>query len=146
MFNFLIPTAIFSFGGYFLYKVFELYGMRNERKTIIDRLDADGLNEYVKRMPIGVGGGNVKAEEYEPKKQIPARWALRLGLLIIGFGAGLVLGSFLATDMHLGTKEFVYNPSKQFEAMYVACVCICTGVGLLLSFVIETLMAKRCED
>lgn len=146
MFDFLIPTAIFGFVGYFLYKLFELYGMRNERKTIIDRLDANGLVEYVKRMPIGVSSGGSHPVPSEPQKQVPARWALRLGLLIIGFGTGLVLGSFLATDMHFGTKEFVYNPSEQFEAMYVACVCICTGVGLLLSFVIETLMAKKYED
>ena len=30
--DFLIPVAIFGFGGYFLYKLFELYAMRNERK------------------------------------------------------------------------------------------------------------------
>ena len=143
MFGFLIPVSIFGFGGYFLYKLFELYGMRSERKTIIERLDASDLPEYVKRMPIGVGGGNVKAEESEPKKQIVAKWPLRIGLLIVGFGAGIVLGSFLASDIHFGTKEFVYNPSEQFEAVYMACVCICTGVGLLLSFIIETRMSKN---
>ena len=84
MLEFMIPLSIFGFGGYFAYKLFELYGMRSERKTIIERLDAAGLNEYVKRMPIGVGGGNVRAEGYEPKKQIPARWVLRWGLLALG--------------------------------------------------------------
>lgn len=143
MFEFLIPVSIFGFGGYFLYKLFELYGMRSERKTIIERLEASDLLEYVKRMPIGVGGGNVKAEESEPKKQIVAKWPLRIGLLIVGFGAGIVLGSFLASDIHFGTKEFVYNPSEQFEAVYMACVCICTGLGLLLSFIIETKMSKK---
>lgn len=143
MFEFLIPVSIFGFGGYFLYKLFELYGMRSERKTIIERLEASDLLEYVKRMPIGVGGGNVKAEESEPKKQIVAKWPLRVGLLIVGFGAGIVLGSFLASDIHFGTKEFVYNPTEQFEAVYMACVCICTGVGLLLSFIIETIMSKN---
>lgn len=143
MFEFLIPVSIFGFGGYFLYKLFELYGMRSERKTIIERLEASDLLEYVKRMPIGVGGGNVKAEEYESKKQIVAKWPLRIGLLIVGFGAGIVLGSFLASDIHFGTKEFVYNPSEQFEAVYMACVCICTGLGLLLSFIIETKMSKK---
>lgn len=143
MFEFLIPVSIFGFGGYFLYKLFELYGMRSERKTIIERLEASDLLEYVKRMPIGVGGGNVKAEESEPKKQIVAKWPLRIGLLIVGFGAGIVLGSFLALAMNFKSKEFVYNPSEQFEAVYMACVCICTGLGLLLSFIIETKMSKK---
>ncbi len=143
MFEFLIPVSIFGFGGYFLYKLCELYGMRSERKTIIDRLEASDLLEYVKRMPIGVGGGNVKAEESESQKQIPARWTLRCALLIIGFGVGVVLGNFLALSMNFKSKEFVYNPSEQFESVYLACVCICTGLGLLLSFIIETKMSKK---
>ena len=143
MFEFLIPVSIFGFGGYFLYKLFELYGMRSERKTIIERLEASDLLEYVKRMPIGVGGGNVKAEESESQKQIPARWTLRCALLIIGFGVGVVLGNFLALAMNFKSKEFVYNPTVQFEAVYMACVCICTGLGLLLSFIIETKMSKK---
>ena len=143
MFEFLIPVSIFGFGGYFVYKIFELYGMRDERKTIIERLEASDLLDYVKRMPIGVGGGNVKAEESEPQKQIPARWTLRCALLIIGFGAGVVLGNFLALAMNFKSKQYVYNPTEQFEAVYMACVCICTGLGLLLSFIIETIMSKK---
>ena len=143
MFEFMIPLSIFGFGGYFAYKLCELYGMRSERKTIIDRLEASDLLDYVKRMPIGVGGGNVKAEESEPQKQIPARWTLRCALLIIGFGVGVVLGNFLALSMNFKSKEFVYSPSTQFENVNLACVCICTGLGLLLSFIIETKMSKK---
>ena len=143
MFEFMIPLSIFGFGGYFVYKLCELYGMRSERKTIIDRLEASDLLEYVKRMPIGVGGGNVKVEESEPQKQIPARWTLRCALLIIGFGVGVVLGNFLALAMNFKSKQYVYNPTEQFEAVYMACVCICTGLGLLLSFIIETKMSKK---
>ena len=143
MFEFMIPLSIFGFGGYFVYKIFELYGMRDERKTIIERLEASDLLDYVKRMPIGVGGGNVKAEESEPQKQIPARWTLRCALLIIGFGVGVVLGNFLALSMNFKSKEFVYSPSTQFENVNLACVCICTGLGLLLSFIIETKMSKK---
>lgn len=143
MFEFMIPLSIFGFGGYFVYKIFELYGMRDERKTIIERLESSDLVEYVKRMPIGVGSGNVKAEESESQKHIPARWTLRCALLIIGFGVGVVLGNFLALAMNFKSKEFVYSPSTQFENVNLACVCICTGLGLLLSFIIETKMSKK---
>lgn len=143
MFDFLIPLSIFGFGGYFVYKIFELYGMRDERKTIIERLESSDLVEYVKRMPIGVGGGNPKSAECGSQKQTPARWTLRWALLIIGFGAGVVLGNYLTSDMSFGSKEFLYNPAKQFENVYLACVCICTGLGLLLSFIIETIMSKK---
>ena len=143
MFEFLIPVSIFGFGGYFVYKLCELYGMRSERKTIIDRLESSDLVEYVKRMPIGVGGGNPKSAECESQKQTPARWTLRCALLIIGFGVGVVLGNFLALAMNFKSKQYVYNPTEQFEAVYLACVCICTGLGLLLSFIIETKMSKK---
>ena len=148
MFDFLIPVAIFGFGGYFLYKIFELYGMRGERKSIIERLDAAGLTEYVKRMPIGVGGGNKKAEACEQKKQFPARWLLRVGLLIIGFGVGIVWGNSIASHLrfNLNGGSYTYNPSEQFEAVWVACTCICTGIGLLLSFIIETTIAKMSKE
>ncbi|MBR5139031.1 MAG: hypothetical protein IKV12_05725 [Alistipes sp.] len=147
MFDFIIPVAIFGFGGYFLYKIFELYGMRGERKTIIERLDATGLTEYVKRMPIGVGGGNKKAEACEQKKQFPARWLLRVGLLVIGFGVGVVMGNYLAMDLKFNPgNEYTYNPTTQFEAVWVACTCICTGIGLLLSFIIETIIAKMSKE
>lgn len=148
MFDFFIPVAIFGFGGYFLYKIFELYGMRNERKTIIERLDAAGLIEYAKRMPLGVGGGNAKAEECDPQKQFPARWLLRVSLLIIGFGVGIVLGNNIAAHLrfNLNGGSYTYNPSEQFEAVWIACTCICTGIGLLLSFIIETIITKRSKE
>ena len=104
--DFLIPVAIFGFGGYFLYKLFELYAMRNERKTIIERLDANGLVEYVKRMPIGVSSGGSHPVSSEPQKQVPARWVLRWGLLILGLGVGLfVAWCFSTQKLHKG----VYN-------------------------------------
>ena len=145
MFDFFIPVAIFGFGGYFLYKIFELYGMRGERKSIIERLDAAGLTEYVKRMPIGIGVSNV--EEDKPIKQLPARWLLRVGLLVIGFGVGVVMGNYLGMDLKFNPgNEYTYNPTTQFEAVWVACTCICTGIGLLLSFVIESIIAKKSKE
>lgn len=148
MFDFFIPVAIFGFGGYFLYKIFELYGMRGERKSVIERLDAAGLIEYVKRMPLGVGGGNAKAEECDPKKQFPARWLLRGGLLIVGFGVGMIIGNFAAMDLKFNVSgdNYTYNPSEQFEAVWIACTCICTGIGLLLSFIIEVIIAKMSKE
>jgi hypothetical protein len=35
MFEFLIPVSIFGFGGYFVYKLCELYGMRSERRQLL---------------------------------------------------------------------------------------------------------------
>lgn len=140
MFEFFIPLSIFGFGGYFVYKVFELYGMRDERKTIVDRLDADGLIEYVKRIPIGIGGGN--AEAVPQKRRVVAVWPLRIGLAVLGFGIGIILGYLISQN---GFND-VYSPHRQFEALWLASACGGTGLGLLLSFIIETIIAKMSKE
>lgn len=141
--DFLIPFAIFGCGGYFLYKVFELYAMRNERKTIIERLDTNGLVEYVKRMPIGVSSGGSHPISSEPQKQVPARWVLRWGLFILGLGIGLfVAWCFSTQKLH----QDVYRVSDQMEILYLCGACCGAGLGLFISFITEIIIARTSED
>ena len=143
MFEFLIPVSIFGFGGYFLYKLFELYGMRSERKTIIERLDTNGLVEYVKRMPIGVSGGGSHPVSSESQKQVPARWVLRWGLFILGLGIGLfVAWCFSTQKLH----QDVYKVYIQMEILYMCGACCGAGLGLFISFITEIIIARTSED
>ncbi|MBO5043599.1 MAG: hypothetical protein J6C45_00985 [Alistipes sp.] len=143
MFEFLIPVSIFGFGGYFLYKILELYGMRSERKTIIDRLEASDLLEYVKRMPIGVSGGGSHPVSSEPQKQVPARWVLRWGLFILGLGIGLfVAWCFSTQKLH----QDVYRVYDQMEILYMCGACCGAGLGLFISFITEIIIARTSED
>lgn len=143
MFEFLIPVSIFGFGGYFLYKLFELYGMRSERKTIIERLDTNGLVEYVKRMPIGVSGGGSHPVSSESQKQVPARWVLRWGLFILGLGIGLfVAWCFSTQKLH----QDVYRVYDQMEILYMCGACCGAGLGLFISFITEIIIARTSED
>ena len=143
MFEFLIHVSIFGFGGYFLYKLFELYGMRSERKTIIERLDTNGLVEYVKRMPIGVSGGGSHPVSSESQKQVPARWVLRWGLFILGLGIGLfVAWCFSTQKLH----QDVYKVYIQMEILYMCGACCGAGLGLFISFITEIIIARTSED
>lgn len=143
MLEFLIPASIFGFGGYFLYKLFELYGMRSERKTIIERLEASDLLEYVKRMPIGVSGGGSHPVSSEPQKQVPARWVLRWGLFILGLGIGLfVAWCFSTQKLH----QDVYRVYDQMEILYMCGACCGAGLGLFISFITEIIIARTSED
>ena len=143
MFEFLIPVSIFGFGGYFLYKLFELYGMRSERKTIIERLDTNGLVEYVKRMPIGVSGGGSHPVSSEPQKQVPARWVLRWGLFILGLGIGLfVAWCFSTQKLH----QDVSRVSDQMEILYLCGACCGAGSGLFISLITAIIIARTSED
>ncbi|MBR3911912.1 MAG: hypothetical protein IKJ48_04535 [Alistipes sp.] len=143
MLEFLIPASIFGFGGYFLYKILELYAMRNERKTIIERLDTNGLVEYVKRMPIGVSGGGSHPVSSESQKQVPARWVLRWGLFILGLGIGLfVAWCFSTQKLH----QDVYKVYIQMEILYMCGACCGAGLGLFISFITEIIIARTSED
>lgn len=138
MFDFLIPFTIFGVGGYFLYKIFELYGMRSERKAIIERLDNVGLIEYVKRLPIGVGGGNTSAE-HSPSNVV-TMWPLRWGLAIMGLGAGIVCGYLISKS---GFDAAVYNVYAQVEGVWLASACVGAGLGLFISFIVEMILVRK---
>ena len=142
MFDFMIPVAIFGFGGYFFYKILELYAMRSERKTIIERLDLDGLIEYVRHMPIGIGGGNIKAECNDHMKNIPSFKPLRWGLAAMGLGIGFICGYFISQN---GFDGSVSDVRDQFEVVWFASACSGIGLGLLLSFIIETIIVKKSK-
>ena len=117
--------------------------MRNERKTIIERLDTNGLVEYVKRMPIGVSGGGSHPVSSEPQKQVPARWVLRWGLFILGLGIGLfVAWCFSTQKLH----QDVYRVYDQMEILYMCGACCGAGLGLFISFITEIIIARTSED
>ena len=142
MFDFLIPLVIFGVGGYFTYKTFELYAMRKERRALIERLDNDGLIEYVRRTPIGVGffSSQEPSLTQNATQCHLAMWPMRCGCLLLGIGAGLVAG-YLFTSA--GIVEGMYRGHFQFETVYGACTCIGAGVGLIIAFVIEIMSVKR---
>ena len=144
MFEFLIPVSIFGFGGYFMYKIFELYGMRSERKTIIERLESSDLADYAKRMPIGVGGGNIKPVDCEPQTGIPAKWPLRWGLAAMGLGIGLICGFLISSQNEI--DKSLYSVYEQVELIYSASAFVGVGLGLFISFIIETILAKTSKE
>ncbi len=112
------------FGG--IYKVIELFVHKRERLLLISKItelkniDFKGISLY--------SSGN----KYT---------ALRIGWLLTGIGLGFLLGfciNMLATygDYSFRADEdFVYRYSNRVGGIvYVASVCICGGLGLLMSY------------
>ena len=112
------------FGG--IYKVIELFVHKRERLMLISKItelkniDFKGISLY--------SSGN----KYT---------ALRIGWLLTGIGFGFLLGfciNMLATygDYSFRADEdFVYRYSNRVGGIvYVASVCICGGIGLLMSY------------
>ncbi len=109
-----------------IYKVVELFVHKRERLLLISKItelkniDFKGISLY--------SSGN----KYT---------ALRIGWLLLGVGLGFLLGfciNMMATygDYSFRADEdFVYRYSNRVGGIvYVASVCICGGIGLLMSY------------
>ena len=109
-----------------IYKVVELFVHKRERLMLISKItelkniDFKGISLY--------SSGN----KYT---------ALRIGWLLLGIGFGFLLGfciNMMATygDYSFRADEdFVYRYSNRVGGIvYVASVCICGGIGLLMSY------------
>jgi hypothetical protein len=107
-----------------IYKVIELFVHKRERLMLISKItelrniDFKGINLY--------SSGN----KYT---------ALRIGWLMLGVGLGVLLGFIVnmwATygDYSFHTEEIFVYRHEVAGIVYAACVCICGGIGLLMSY------------
>ena len=100
-----------------IYRVFELFVRKNERMKIIEKL-----------------GEQIKLSEANVDLNLPlfqksgSNWALRISLLLIGIGTGLVAAYWI---------DFVTAGANRIQIVYFACLAIFGGAGLLTAYFIE---------
>lgn len=113
-----------------MYLVIELFARRGERKLLIEKITeirpedfSKVVNPYLSGMFAGQGRSKYSR-------------ALRWGMLLMGIGAGLLLGFYLV---------YYYEPEywETKQIIYTSCVCICGGLALVLSYVIENKSNKE---
>ena len=116
-----------------IYKVIEMFVHKRERLMLISKItelsniDFKGINFY--------SSGN----KYT---------ALRIGLLMLGVGLGFFVGFFLNLMTVSGKLDTLYEwqyYSKVGGIIYVACICIFGGIGLLISYLTER-KAEKPEE
>ena len=114
-----------------IYKVVELFVHKRERLMLINKLteisnvDFKGINLY--------SSGNKFT-------------GLRIGWLMLGVGVGFLLGFCIDLWATLGDYALKAEEMRQYRLdvgsiVYVACICICGGIGLLMSY-----RAERKEE
>ena len=135
--------------AFFIYKWFEVLILKKERVEIISRLDGEGLVEYLKRLPIGLGGGSkpvnsVVQQEADYKLPHPATWALRWGLLAIGLGAGLFVSLLMKESLMLELSE--YQDRNLFDFIILIGGLLGAGLGMIISFIIEYFLCKKSKE
>ena len=142
-------AAAFVGVAFFIYKWFEVLILKKERLELISRLDGEGLVEYLKRIPMGLGGGSkpvnsVVQQEADYKQPHPATWALRWGLLAIGLGAGLFFALFLTEVNHYELSD--HNGRQMVDFTILIGGLLGAGLGMLISFIIEYFLCKKSKE
>ena len=120
-----------------IYKVVELFVHRQERLLLISKIaelthvDFKGISLY--------SSGN----KYT---------ALRVGWLLLGIGCGFLLGFCINMLVTYGDYAFRADTDFMFRyrdyvggIVYVASVCICGGIGLLMSYRAERKVEQTKE-
>ena len=138
MFDELFMAVIFVGIAFFVYKWIELVVMKKERIDIASRLEGDNLFEYAKRMPLGLGTMAKPAEQEGARKPLhPVGKVLRWGMFVVGLGVGFLSGGYIQGLMV--NTNFGYAPA---ELSMTGSVLLCSGLGLVFSFVVEYFLYK----
>jgi len=122
-------SAIIVLGiAYTIYKLFELFVRRKERMAIIEKM----IN--------GEGVVNFPDVSKWFSSPTPKVGGLRLGLLLIGLGLGLVTAIIL-------NFFFVFNNNalswQDKDILYFAMMMLFGGLGLLIAYLIEQKNLKK---
>ena len=131
--NFISIPVTFGIVAFFIYKFFELLICRKERLAMV---------EYLKQVRLGFNFGGLTTSG-SPRLSYPASWSLRIGGLIFGMGAGLLLGAVLDRCLHFNAQYW----SNAREVIFGGSMLCLGGLGLLVAFVVEYMLyRKACKE
>ena len=135
--NFLEAPLVLGILGYLTYMTFELFARKQERMSLIEKM---GQN----LTPIDSSVLNVQFSSLLPSFRKKSFTALRTGCLFVGFGLGLLVGIFIcllisSNKLNLGNLD----RNALYSFAYVAPVLLFGGLGLIISYNIESKTAKK---
>lgn len=114
-----------------IYKLFELFVRKEERKMVINKI-AEISKVDLNNIDIRMGS--------------MSNWALRLGALMIGVGLGLFIAFFLNGMVTNGDYWRGEDPRSYryfAEILYGSCVCFFGGIALLIAYFVERGQKKK---
>jgi len=113
-----------------VYRLFELFARKKERMAIIER-----LGEQIK-----LSDANVNLNLPIFQQTLNGNWALKISLLLIGIGIGLLVGfGFESQAINGNWAQYVndWHFQSKIVVVYFASVAIFGGIGLLAAYFIE---------
>lgn len=115
---------------YGVYSIFELFARRKERMAIIEKMNGHSP-----------GAGKIGKIEFSTKFS-----SLKWACLLLGIGAGLLLGFFLSNHyIPYEGGRVQWEQRELTSIIYGASVLICGGIGMLSAFLVEYHLSKRDE-
>lgn len=115
-----------------IYKLFELFAGRRERMMLIEKMGDKLTPETFKN---GI--------MYRPS--LYSFGGLRIGCLLLGLGAGLLVGYVLTctTQPDYLSDNYPYTVKEAVSIIYGACVLLGGGLGLVISYLIDKEQWKK---
>lgn len=112
-----------------MYKVVELFVHRKERIILVDKIDKMDLSKENNLDLAKIFGGSNKY------------WGLKVGLLLMGVGLGLLVGYLIVLYSGLANADD-WMGNQTTGVIYSASTLLFGGIGLLSAFLIERRLEK----
>jgi hypothetical protein len=135
MMDFITIPITFGIGVYGFYKLTELFVRKRERIMIIEKLSQLEKADIGNLDLSGVMGDNRRTGN----KYL----SLRLGSLLMGVGAGLLIGMFIVNSSYGITTSLTYEMRQIMSVVYGASTLCFGGLGLIAGFVVERWLEKN---
>lgn len=133
--NGLVPIFVMGIITLGIYKIFELFVRRNERISIIEKLsnvDPETLKHRI-NFPVY-------------KDESVGSWSIRIGLLLIGVGLGVVIATIVDISTAIPSYykgQLVYDSLRSVDVLYPSCAAVFGGIGLVIAYFIEKKKDKK---
>lgn len=120
--------------AYTIYRLFELFARRRERLSIIEKMSNNAnMKELDNHLVL-------------PPQEDKGSWAIRIGLLLIGVGLGIVIATIVDLTMaadYPTAHEHYGNYRNTLDVLYPACAALFGGVGLVVAYFVENKHGKN---
>lgn len=131
--DFIMAPAIVGIVFLSIYKIFELIVRRKERMTIIEKFS-------------GIDCKDMKLPDLSSEKIFGRFVSLRFGCLFLGIGLGLLIGIAICTNLRpagILLGDSVFEMRNVAAMVNGASVMLFGGLGMLISFIIESIMSRK---
>jgi hypothetical protein len=134
--NFLEAPLVCGIVFFFIYMIFELFARKNERIRLIEKMGQSIT-------PMDSSLLKSQFSTLLPSFDKKSFSSLRIGCLFVGLGLGLLVGLFLCLNFRHIENDWERETFK--SVCYGASVLLFGGLGLIISYIIESRSSKKDE-